>query len=74
MSTGGKVLVGVVVVAGAAVGGYFLVRAFQQEKSVVDEAVATVQGTLDGLDPVARAAAVAKLASDEAKSLKTTLK
>jgi hypothetical protein len=70
MSKGIKALVGVAVVAGVAVGGYYVVRMVLDKKSVVDEAVASVQSQLDELDPVSRAAAVAKLTADEAKSLR----
>lgn len=70
MAKGIKALVGVVVVAGVAVGGYYAVRLILDKKSVVDEAVANVQSQLDELDPVSRAAAVAKLTSDEAKNLR----
>jgi hypothetical protein len=70
MSKGVKALIGAGIVAGVAVGGYFAVRLFMEKKSVVDEAVANVQSQLDELDPVSRAAAVAKLTSDEAKSLR----
>lgn len=70
MSKGVKALVGVVVVAGAAVGGYYLVKTVLAKKSVVDETVTAVQHQLDELDPVSRAAAVAKLTTDEAKSLR----
>ncbi|MCA0329944.1 MAG: hypothetical protein LCI03_08560 [Actinobacteria bacterium] len=72
MGKGIKALVGVAVVAGIAVGGYYVVRLVLDKKSVVDEAVASVQSQLDELDPVSRAAAVAKLTADEAKSLRPT--
>lgn len=72
MGKGIKALVGVAVVAGIAVGGYYVVRLVLDKKSVVDEAVASVQSQLDELDPVSRAAAVAKLTADEAKSLRHT--
>jgi hypothetical protein len=72
MGKGIKPLVGVAVVAGIAVGGYYVVRLVLDKKSVVDEAVASVQSQLDELDPVSRAAAVAKLTADEAKSLRPT--
>jgi uncharacterized ion transporter superfamily protein YfcC len=70
MGKGIKALVGVAIVAGVAVGGYYAVRLILDKKSVVDEAVANVQSQLDELDPVSRAAAVAKLTADEAKSLR----
>jgi hypothetical protein len=72
MSKGMKALLGVVVVGGAVVGGYFVVQALLEKKSVVDDTVSAVQNQLDELDPVSRAAAIAKLTSDEAKSLRKT--
>jgi hypothetical protein len=61
MSKGAKALLGVAVVAGVAVGGYYLFRLAQAKKSVVDETVSNVQSQLEDLDPVSRAAVVAKL-------------
>ena len=72
MGKGIKALVGVAVIAGVAVGGYYVVKLVLDKKSVVDEAVASVQSQLDELDPVSRAAAVAKLTADEAKSLRAS--
>lgn len=72
MSKGMKALVGVVVVGGAVVGGYFIVQAVLAKKAAVDDTVSAVQTQLDELDPVSRAAVVAKLASDEAKNLRAT--
>jgi hypothetical protein len=72
MSKGMKALLGVVVVGGAVVGGYFLVQAVLAKKSAVDDTVSAVQNQLDELDPVSRAAAIAKLTSDEEKSLRKT--
>lgn len=72
MGKGIKAMVGVAVIAGVAVGGYYVVKLVLDKKSVVDEAVASVQSQLDELDPVSRAAAVAKLTADEAKSLRPT--
>lgn len=65
-----RVGLGFVVVAGVAVGGYYLFQLAMAKKTEVDETVADVQARLDELDPVTRAAAVAKLTADEAKSLK----
>lgn len=65
-----KALLGVVVVGGAVVGGYVVVQALLEKKSAVDDTVSAVQTQLDELDPVSRAAAIAKLTSDEAKSLR----
>jgi hypothetical protein len=67
-----KALVGVVVVGGAVVGGYFVVQALLEKKSAVDDTVSAVRTQLDELDPVSRAAVVAKLTTDEAKKLRPT--
>jgi hypothetical protein len=71
MSKGAKALLGVAVVGAAVVGGYFLLQVLREKKAVVDETVTSVQTQLDELDPVSRAAVVAKLTSDEAKTLRT---
>ena len=70
MSRSTKALVGVAVVAGLSVGGYFLFRKAQEKKLAVDETVSSVQSQLDELDPVSRAAVVAKLSSDQVKGLR----
>jgi hypothetical protein len=70
MSKGAKALLGVAVVGAAVVGGYLLLQALREKKAVVDETVSSVQTQLDELDPVSRAAVVAKLTSDEAKTLR----
>ena len=70
MSKGMKALLGVVVVGGAVVGGYVVVQALLEKKSAVDDTVTAVRTQLDDLDPVSRAAVVAKLTSDEAKKLR----
>ncbi|MFC6237393.1 hypothetical protein [Longivirga aurantiaca] len=70
MNKGVKALVGIAIVGGAVVGGYFLVQAVLAKKSAVDDAVAAMQTQLDELDPVSRAAAVARITTDEAKSLR----
>jgi hypothetical protein len=70
MSKGAKALLGVAVVGAAVAGGYFLLQVLREKKAVVDETVTSVQTQLDELDPVSRAAVVAKLTSDEAKTLR----
>ena len=72
MSTRAKGILTLAVVAGAAVGGWFLYKAVMEKKAVADEAVQTIQGELDGLDPATRAAVIAKLSSDEVKRYKGT--
>ena len=73
MNKGISVALGVALVAGVAVGGYLLLQKAKEKKSVVDETVAGVQSQLGDLDPVSRAAVVAKLASDETKGLRNKL-
>jgi hypothetical protein len=70
MSKGTKAVLGVALVAGLAVGGYVLFRKAMEKKVVVDETVSNVQSQLDELDPVSRAAVVAKLSTDEVKGLR----
>jgi hypothetical protein len=72
MGKGAKVVLGVVVVGAAAYGGFLILQALREKKAVVDETVTSVQTQLDELDPVSRAAVVAKLTSDEAKSMRGT--
>jgi hypothetical protein len=67
-----KIVLGAAFVAGVAVGGYYAYKIVMAKKTVVDETVADVQSRLDELDPVSRAAAVAKLTADEAKSFKSS--
>jgi ABC-type Na+ efflux pump permease subunit len=66
MSTSRKIITVTLVAAGVA-GIAFLVMKGRQKKAVVDETVSLVQSELDALDPVSRAAAVAKLSSDEVR-------
>ena len=70
MAKAAKIALGAVFVAGIAVGGYYAYKLVMDKKSLVDDAVSEVQSRLDELDPVSRAAAVAKLTTDEAKSLR----
>lgn len=72
MSTRTKGILTLTLVAGAAVAGYYLYRLAMEKKAVADEAVQTIQGELDGLDPATRAAVIAKLSSDEVKRYKGT--
>jgi hypothetical protein len=70
MGRGAKTLLGVAVVGAAAVGGYLLMQTLREKKAVVDDTVSSVQDQLDELDPVSRAAVVARLTSDEARTLR----
>ena len=65
-----KVLTGTLVVAAIGVAAYYAVTTFQEKKALADEAVSNIQGELDNLDPVTRAAVIAKLSSDAAKDVK----
>ena len=57
-------------VAVAAVGVAFAVKTFQEKKLVVDEAAGSIQGELDALDPISRAAVLAKVSSDTTKGFR----
>ncbi|MFN8159408.1 MAG: hypothetical protein U0R68_18490 [Candidatus Nanopelagicales bacterium] len=70
MSTRTKGILTLALVAGAAVGGYYLWKIAMEKKKVADETVLTIQTELDGLDPATRAAVIAKLSSDEMKRYK----
>ena len=68
MSRWSKVLTGTLVVAAIGVAAYYAVTTFQEKKALADEAATNIQAELDNLDPVTRAAVVAKLSTDAAKS------
>ena len=70
MSRWSKALTGVLVVAAVGVAAYYAVTTFQEKKALADEAAGNIQAELDSLDPVTRAAVVAKLSSDAAKDLR----
>jgi hypothetical protein len=65
-----KAVVTVLVVGAVAVAGYVAFKQVQQRKAVADEAIGNIQAELDGLDPLTRAAVVAKLSKDEVKGLR----
>ncbi len=68
MSRWSKVLTGTLVVAAIGVAAYYAVTTFQEKKALADEAANNIQAELDNLDPVTRAAVVAKLSTDAAKN------
>lgn len=70
MSRWSKVLTGTLVAAAIGVAAFYAVTTFQEKKALADETVSNIQGELDNLDPVTRAAVMAKLSSDAAKDLK----
>ena len=71
MSTRTKGILTLALVAGAAVGGYYLWKVAMEKKMAADVAVESIQSELDGLDPATRAAVIAKLSSDEVKRYKS---
>jgi hypothetical protein len=68
MSRWSKVLTGTLIVAGVAVAAYYAVTTFQEKKARADDAVDSIQAELDSLDPVTKAAVVAKLSSNAARN------
>ena len=71
MSRWSKVLTGTLVVAAIGVAAYYAVTTFQEKKAQADEAASNIQAELNNLDPVTRAAVVAKLSSDAAKDMRS---
>jgi len=65
-----RVIVTVGIVAAVAVGGYVVFTKLVEQKAVVDSAAGSIQSELDDLDPVTRAAVVAKLSTDAAKDFR----
>jgi hypothetical protein len=70
MSRWSKVLTGALIVAAVGVAAYYAVTTFQEKKALADEATGNIQAELDNLDPVTRAAVVAKLSTDVAKEFR----
>jgi outer membrane murein-binding lipoprotein Lpp len=70
MSRSSKIVVGSLVLATVAVAGYYAVTTFQKKRAIADEAATNIRAELDSLDPMTRAAVVAKLSSDAAKDFK----
>jgi len=68
--TKSKAVVTVLVLGAVAVAGYYAVTQVKQRKAVADEAIGNIQAELEGLDPLTRAAVVAKLSKDEVKGLR----
>jgi hypothetical protein len=68
MSRWSKVLTGTLGVAAIGIAAYYAVTTFQEKKALADEAASNIQAELDNLDPVTRAAVVAKLSTDAAKN------
>jgi len=57
-------------VAEAAVGVALAVKTVKEKKLVVDETAGSIQSELDALDPVSRAAVLAKVSSDTTKGFR----
>ncbi len=62
--------VGLIVVA--AVGVAVAVKTVREKKVVVDEAAGNIQSELDALDPISRAAVLAKVSSDTTKGFRAS--
>jgi uncharacterized protein (UPF0333 family) len=70
MSRWSKALTGALVVAAVGVAAYYAVTTFREKKALAAETAGNIQAELDNLDPVTRAAVVAKISSDAAKDLR----
>ena len=70
MSKWSKVLTGTLVLAAIGVAAYYAVTTFQEKKALADEAAGNIQAELDNLDPLTRAAVVAKISTDAARDLR----
>lgn len=64
-TTKAKLVLGVVVVAAVAVGVVVAQKEVRRRREVAAQALSNIQTELDSLDPVSRAAVVAKLGADE---------
>ena len=65
-----KVALTIGLVAVAAVGVALAVKTIREKKLVVDEAAGSIQSELDALDPLTRAAVLAKVSSDTTKGFR----
>jgi hypothetical protein len=65
-----RVALTVGLIAVAAVGVAVAVKTFREKKLVVDEAAGSIQSELDALDPISRAAVLAKVSSDTTKGFR----
>lgn len=70
MRKASKVVTGALVVAAVGVAAYYAVTTYQAKKAQAEEAASNIQAELDGLDPVTRAAVIAKLSTDAAKDMR----
>ncbi len=68
---GSRIAVLVLVTAAVGVAAYYAVTTVREKKALATETVGNIQSELDGLDPVTRAAVVAKLSSDAAKDFRS---
>jgi hypothetical protein len=65
-----KVALTIGLVAVAAVGVALAVKTVREKKLVVDETAGSIQSELDALDPISRAAVLAKVSSDTTKGFR----
>jgi len=63
-----KVFVTTVVVAAVAAGTYYAIVKVREKKALAEETAGHIKDELDALDPVTRAAVVAKLSSDAVRN------
>ena len=63
-----KTLLRVIVLTALAAGAYVVITKALEKKRIAEDSVSTIQAELDELDPITRAAVVAKLSSDQASS------
>jgi hypothetical protein len=65
-----KVALTIGLVAVAAVGVALAVKTVREKKLIVDETAGSIQSELDALDPITRAAVLAKVSSDTTKGFR----
>jgi hypothetical protein len=65
-----RVMLTVGLVAVAAVGVALAVRTIREKKLLVDETAGSIQSELDALDPVSRAAVLAKVSTETTKGFR----
>lgn len=71
VKTTAKIVLGVVVIAAAAGVAVYVQGEVRRRREIAEKAVTNIQSELDALDPVSRAAVVAKLGADEVKRSRT---
>ena len=66
-----KTLLRVIVLTALAAGAYVVITKALEKKRIAEDSVSTIQAELDELDPITRAAVVAKLSSDAARDFRS---